>query len=236
MDGPDDRCGHGTQMSGVAASPRNDNGLPVGVAYNSNLVMYRGTADVLLEDYHERKGVSNALKELANRSDVKIISMSIGYLYTIGNIRDAVKYAYSRGKLIIAAGGTSSSFTNWYPVIFPASMRETVAVTGIIDSAYERCNDCHDGREIDFTMVMQRTGFPDRSVPTLSVNNNRPSYVGGSSVATAMTAGVSALIWSVNPNWSRDQVLDKLKRSADFYPNRDANFGFGNIDALKAVR
>jgi hypothetical protein len=59
-------------------------------------VAYRATEDVLLNDYHERKGVSKALTQLGNRSDVKIISMSIGYVWSIGNIKDAVKYAYSK--------------------------------------------------------------------------------------------------------------------------------------------
>ncbi|UZO80794.1 S8/S53 family peptidase [Aquimarina sp. ERC-38] len=235
VDGPEDRCGHGTQMSAVIGSPRNNKGMPVGVAYNSNLVVYRGTSDVLLDDFHERKGVSNALVALANRSDVKIISMSIGFLYTIGNIRDAVKYAYSKGKLIICAGGTSTNFTNWYGIIFPASMRETVAVTGISDNGYKRCDICHDGN-MDFTIVMQRRSNPDRNVPVLGFNNGTTRYSSGSSVATAMTSGIAALIWAKNPRLNRNQVLDKLKRSGEFYPRRDKRFGYGNINALKAVQ
>ncbi len=236
IDGPNDRCGHGTSMASAIASPRNDNGMPVGVAYNSNLVSYRGTSDVVLEDYHERKGVSNALKALGNRSDVKIISMSIGYPWSIGNVKDAVRYAYNRGKMIIAAGGTSTSFTNWYGVIFPASMSETVAVTGIKDNGYNRCSNCHDGSKIDFTIVMQRSGDSGRNVPVIGFNSGARNYVGGSSIATATTAGIAALVWARNPNMSRAQVLDKLKRSGEFYPNRNGKFGYGNIDALKAVQ
>ncbi|MCK8523939.1 S8 family serine peptidase [Aquimarina sp. D1M17] len=236
IDGPNDRCGHGTSMASALASPRNDNGMPVGVAYNSNLVSYRGTSDVVLEDYHERKGVSNALKALGNRSDVKIISMSIGYPWSIGNVKDAVRYAYNRGKMIIAAGGTSTSFTNWYGVIFPASMNETVAVTGIKDNGYNRCSNCHDGSKIDFTIVMQRAGDSGRNVPVIGFNNGSRNYVGGSSVATATTAGIAALVWARNPNLTRAQVLDKLRRAGEFYPNRNGKFGYGNIDALKAVQ
>ncbi len=236
IDGPNDRCGHGTQMASALASPRNDDGMPVGVAYDSNLVAYRGTSDVVLEDYHERKGVSNALKALGNRGDVKIISMSVGYPWSIGNVKDAVRYAYRKGKMIVAAGGTSTTFTNWYGVIFPASMSETVAVTGLKDNGYNRCNICHDGSKIDFTIVMQRAGDGDRNVPVLGFNTGSQAYVGGSSVATAMTAGIAALVWARNPNMSRDQVLDKLKRAGEFYPNRNNKFGYGNIDALKAVQ
>ncbi|WGK65175.1 S8 family peptidase [Croceiramulus getboli] len=237
LDGPHDKCGHGTSMASTMTSPRNNDNLPVGVAYNSNLVSYRGTEDVVLDDYHERKGVSNALKALANRSDVKIISMSIGYPWSIGNVKDAVRYAHSRGKLIFAAGGTSTSITNWYGVIFPASMSETVAVTGITDNGrYDRCDVCHSGSKIDFTVVMQREGDGDRTAPVAGFYSGNRQYVGGSSVATATTAGIAALVWARYPSWSRDQVLSKLRQAAAFYPNKSSDYGYGNIDALKAVQ
>lgn len=236
LDGPDDRCGHGTTMASAIASPRNNDFMPVGVAYNSNMIAYRGTEDVLLNDYHERKGVSDALRQLGNTSSVKIISMSIGYPWSIGNVSDAVKYAYSKNKLIIAAGGTSTSLTSWYGVIFPASMSETVAVTGLKDNGYNRCDICHEGSEIEFTIVMQRANDTNRTVPVLGFNGGSRKYVGGSSVATATTAGIAALVWSKNPSFTREQVLDKMRRAGEFYPNRNSRFGYGNIDALKAVQ
>jgi subtilisin family serine protease len=236
-DGPHDKCGHGTAMASTMASPRNDNGMPVGVAYNSNLVAYRATEDVLLNDYHERKGVSKALTQLGNRSDVKIISMSIGYVWSIGNIKDAVRYAYSKGKLIFAAGGTSTSFTNGFGVIFPATMSETVAVTGVDDGPnYDRCDTCHSGSKIDFTIIMEGDNNTSKAPPVLGFYNGQRRYTGGSSVATATTAGIAALVWSINPSWSRTQVLNKLKQSSEFYPNRNSSFGYGNIDALQAVQ
>ncbi|WP_460217992.1 S8 family peptidase [Psychroserpens sp. MEBiC05023] len=236
-DGPHDKCGHGTAMGSTMASPRNDNGMPVGVAYNSNLVAYRATEDVVLNDYHERKGVSNALIQLGNRSDVKIISMSIGYVWSIGNIKDAVKYAYSKNKLIFAAGGTSTSFTNGFGVIFPATMSETVAVTGVDDgSNYERCNTCHSGSKIDFTIIMEGDNNTSKAPPVLGFYNGDRRYTGGSSVATATTAGIAALVWSRHPNWSRTQVLNRLKQSAEFYPYKNSSFGYGNIDAWQAVQ
>ena len=39
-----------------------------------------------------------------------------------------------KGKLIFCAGGTSTSFTTFVGVIFPAWMSETVAVTGLKDT------------------------------------------------------------------------------------------------------
>ncbi len=237
LDGPNDRCGHGTSMTATAAAPRNNDNRPVGVAYDANLVSYRGTADVLLNDYHERKGVSNALRALGDRSDVKIISMSIGYLWTIGNVRDAVRYAHSKGKLIFAAGGTSTTITNAYPVIFPASMPEAIAVTGVTDASnYKRCDTCHSGPQIEFTIIMERDNNNDRTSAVLGFYGGDNDYVGGSSVATATTAGIAALVWAKYPNWSRNQVLARMRQSSDLYPNKSNAFGYGNIDANQAVQ
>lgn len=238
LDGPNDRCGHGTSMAGTAVGPRNDDGLPTGVAYDANLISYRGTADVVLEDYHERKGVSDALRQLADRSDVDIISMSIGYVWSIGNVRDAIRYAHSKGKLIFAAGGTSTTFTNWYPVIFPANMDEAVAVTGVTDwsGGYRQCDVCHDGSQIEFTVIMERDNDGDRTGTTIGFNQGQSQYVGGSSVATATIAGVAALVWSKYPNWTREQVLDRMRQSSELSSNPSSNHGYGNIDALAAVQ
>jgi hypothetical protein len=235
-DGPNDKCGHGTSMASVAAAPRNDNGAPVGVAYNANLVTYRAAANVLLEGYHEQNGVKNAFTALGNNSSVKIISMSMGYIFSVGKIEDGIRYAYNRGKLIFCAGGTSTTFTTFVGVIFPAWMSETVAVTGVKEGAsYQKCDVCHTGGKIDFTVVMQKAGSGN-TMPVNSFYNNQNDYVGGSSVATATTAGIAALVWSKNPTWSRDQVLTKMRQSASFYPNKNGDFGYGNINASLAVQ
>src|SRR5690606_3520026 len=235
-DGPNDDCGHGTAMAGVIAAPRGTGGSCVGVAYNANLVAVRGTGDVLIEGSKEQSGVADALVFLGNRSDVKIISMSIGNIISSSKVADGIRFAYGKGKLIFSAAGTSTSFTNWAGVIFPASMNETVAVTGVKSgSGYSRCNTCHSGDKVDFTAVMEIAGT-DRHPLSLSMSGNTPSTVGGSSVATATVAGIAALVWSKNPTWTRAQVLNKLKTASDLYPSRSSSYGWGNIDALAAVQ
>jgi serine protease len=235
-DGENDKCGHGTSMSSVAAAPRNDNGQPVGVAYNSNLITYRAASNVVLDGYHEQNGVKNAFTGLANNANVKIISMSMGHIFSVGKIEDGIKYAYSKGKLIFCAGGTSTDFTTFVGVIFPAWMAETVAVTGIKEaSTYQACDVCHTGGKIDFTIMMQRAGTGN-TVPVNSYNEGQGDYVGGSSVATATSAGIAALVWSKHPTWTRDQVLTKMRQSSHLYPNKNSEFGYGMLDASLAVQ
>jgi hypothetical protein len=236
VDGPNDKCGHGTSMSGAIASPRNADGMAVGVAYNADLYSVRAVANVVIDGGHEKDGVSDAYVLLANKSAVKVISMSLGSPLSISQVADAIRYAYGRGKLIFCAAGTSTTFTTWYGVIFPASMSETVAVTGIKDNGYNRCDVCHEGSAVDFVVTMQRASNTSRTSLTLPQAGNGTEYVGGSSVATAMTAGTAALVWSRFPSYTREQVIDKMKRAAEFYPNRSSNHGWGKINVLQAVQ
>jgi subtilisin family serine protease len=234
-DGSADKCGHGTSMASAMAAPRNNQGQPVGVAYNANLVTYRAASNVVLDGYHEQNGVKIAFTELGNNTSVKIISMSMGHIFSVGKIEDGVQYAYSKGKLIFCAGGTSTSFTNFVGVIFPAWMPETQAITGVKENtSNQRCDVCHSGSEIDFTYQMERAS--GSSIPVLSYYNGQTDYVGGSSVATASTAGIAALVWAKNPSWTRDQVLNKMRQSATYYPSPNSDYGYGNINVLQAVQ
>ena len=239
----DDHCGHGTNMASAALAPLNDDNMPVGVAYDANLVSYRAMSDPWLNTRAERRSVEHAFLKIAKRKDIKIISMSAGKIFTNRRIKDAIRYAYKYDKLIFTAAGSSTAWSTklfYKGVVFPARMDETVAVTGVRGDKvdYKRCAVCHQGKKVDFTIRMQhRRKKPKKAtVPTLGVNDGDANYRGGSSVATAITAGIAALIWEKHPNWSREQVLQKLKESSDFYPNRHKKFGYGNIDALKAVQ
>lgn len=235
-DGPNDKCGHGTQMAGLIAAPRGSGGSAVGVAYSSDLYSIRGTGDVVVNSSKEKTGVKNALVKAGKRGNTKIISMSIGDIFHSNTVADGIYYAYNRGKMIFAAAGTSTSFTNWVGVVFPASMSQTVAVTGVKDgSSLTRCNSCHSGSAVDFVAVMQRSSNNSRTSLTLARSGNTPASVGGSSAATATTAGIAALVWATNPSQSRSQVLSRLKNAASIYPGRSGQYGWGIIDAAQAV-
>jgi hypothetical protein len=233
---PHDECGHGTQMAGMATGPRSTDGNSVGVAYNADLLGIHATQDVIISSSNEKNGVKNALIVAGNNSSVRVISMSIGTIFWSGTVADGIYYAYNRGKMIMAAAGTSTTFTNWFGVIFPASMSQTVAITGVQEGLpLNECSTCHYGSAVDFVAVMQRNNNNDRTTLTLAPCCDQPSNVGGSSAATSMTAGIAALVWGKNPSLSRSSVLSILKNASQFYPSRDSDFGWGMIDAAAAV-
>ena len=228
-------CSHGTSMSGLAVGPRNSVNASTGIAYKSNLHFIRACEDVVLNKSSERRGVKNALVRMGDRNDIKVISMSIGTPFGSGLLRDGSDYANNRGKLIFAAAGTSFSWTSWWGVIYPARYSSCVAVTGVKESG-STCSNCHDGGQVVFTVPMERNADSDRNTLSLNTSGYTPSYVGGSSSATAMTAGVAALVWSSNTNLSKSQVLNAMITTSQNYPSTSSSRGYGNIDAAAAVQ
>jgi hypothetical protein len=232
-----DACGHGTSMAGVVAAPRASDGNAVGIAYNCDLVTCRAAADVFLDESRELKGVVDAFTNAANRTDVRIISMSMGRITSSAYMTDAIRFAYAKGKLIFCAAGTSFSWTSgWTGVIFPASLPEVQAVTGVKDlSSLSACDVCHKGSEVDFVVTMQRA--TDGMYPlSLADTGDWPATVGGSSVATASMAGMAALVWSRYPRLTRDQMIARLQQFSSHYPYRTTSFGWGRLNVDRATQ
>lgn len=227
-----DLCGHGTTMTSTVGAPRGIDGNSCGVAYNADLLVCKAVKDVLIDESSEIKGVADAYTYAADDATVKITSMSVGRLTSSSQIRDAIEYAYEKGKLMFCAGGTSFSFTSWFVgVIFPASLPQVEAVTGIKNkSNLVACDDCHKGKQIDFVTVMEKTSDGLHALAN-AISGDVPTIVGGSSVATSTAAGIAALTWSRFPTYTKDQVLQKLITTSSNYPNKTGNYGYGKLNA-----
>ncbi len=227
-------CTHGTSMCGLSAGPRNTMNATTGVAYQSSLFFIRACADVLLDESAEQLGVKNALIKMGDRDAVKIISMSVGTPFYSSVIYDGVVYAYNKGKMLVAAAGTSFSWLSWWGVVYPAVHSQCIAVTGTKENS-TKCNTCHDGSEVDFTVIMERNSNANRNSLSIPYNGVTPTYIGGSSCATAMFSGVAALVWSAKPSLTRDQVYTCIRNTSQYYPSTNSNRGYGNINAGAAV-
>ena len=147
----------------------------------------------------------------------------------------AIQYAFNKGKMMFCAGGTSFGWSSGFVgVIFPAWLPQVNAVTGVKET-FTKCDVCHEGSEIDFVVHMEKNSN-GRKVLTTANATDVPTTVGGSSVATASTAGMAALIWSKNPTWTREQVIARMQTSANYYPSKNSKFGWGAIDMEKALQ
>ena len=237
-DGWEDGCGHGSAMAGLALAPRGFDDYPVGVAYRSNLISYRVTNDVRINSTDEINGLGDALIDAGDDERIHIISISLGDVFSSGPVEDGIIYAHNLGKLIFAAAGTSTTFTNWYGVIFPANMPEAIAITGVVENSnFNSCDICHEGNEVEFVVYMERASSGNNA-PTITndnVNGEYYGYVGGSSAATATMAGMAALVWGNNPTFDKNQLINRLIQTSSNYPNKDSDYGWGAVNACDAV-
>jgi hypothetical protein len=228
-------CNHGNAMAGLIAAPWANYGNAIGGAHKANLFTVRASNDVYLNTSVERLAVKNAYVYLANKSAVKIISMSMGTPFYSSVLLDAVSYANSMGKLLFAAAGTSTYFTSGLGVIYPAAFTECQAVTGVNDQD-NTCQTCHDGPQVDFTIVMERSWDVNRKAVGINQYNDWPQYIGGSSAATASAAAIAAIVWSTKPTLSKFQVLWILRYTAQYPIIPDSEHGYGKLNALSAVQ
>jgi hypothetical protein len=81
----------------------------------------------------------------------------------------------------------------------------------------------------------------DISAPGASIYTTKDGggygYWNGTSFASPLTAGLAALIWSINPSLTNTQVYDILTQNADDLGTLgfDQYFGFGRINALRSL-
>lgn len=258
-----DDCGHGTALASVIAGPLTTSGFTCGTAPRADLAVYRVTNDMIINEWEEHIGVAAGILKATADLDVKILSMSLGTPLRTDVIGDALKIAVNRGIIPFCAGGTLPEFLILtgeelaemdlsdedisLVVAFPASMRETVAVTGMrFDPADPEaspiCNTCFGGDKIDFSIYMEKVfGSESYYVPSYAFTNDTEPFpmraFGGSSSATGNLAGIAALIWSADPDASAGTILNALVAGATIPSNMEKDHikGRKNINVPLAI-
>jgi serine protease len=218
-----DDCGHGTRMAGTVAAPH-DGANIVGVAWKSDLVVIRALPGVLVTGLNISE-VAEAIRSAAQAHEVKVIVMAFGDAFASARIADEIRLQHaSRDVLFIAAAGTYACPEGF--VAFPARMDEVVAVTGETEDGKIHPDAC-SGPQVDLSAVIGEVPAPGRMEDEII-------HFGGSSNASAIVGGIAALVWSENPQESRDTVREKLYSTAG-HGFRDGSKGFGRVNAYRAV-
>jgi hypothetical protein len=136
-------------------------------------------------------------------------------------VTSAAQYFQGKGGVVTSSAGNYSTFSNSAdnPYIL------TVSATDQFDVIYSYSNT---GKNID-------VAAPGDSFSTQMGGG----YVstGGTSYSAPIVAGVAALVMSVNPQLSGDQVQDIVKQSADDLgaAGWDPIYGMGRVNAASAV-
>jgi len=141
--------------------------------------------------------------------------------------------AVARGMIVCVSSGNERN-NSWFYIGAPADA-DSVITIGAVDrkgnlASFSSGGPTFDGRIKPEVVAM---GVSVRSVAPQSSGNY--SYVSGTSFSTPLVAGVCALLLEAHPGWTPMQVRDALIQTASQADRPDNLYGWGLVDALKAL-
>lgn len=242
---------HGTACAGIAAATISNNRGVAGVAGNCQIMPVRlGTVPT---SARVTAGIN-----WARFNGASVCSLSLGTTSTTTAI-NAVVNAWNAGLVLCAATGNDAEDASSPPINFPANHPNVIAV-GASDQNDQRKRpgsaDGEDwgsqyGAQIDVVAPGVRIWTTDEQGATGYTNGDYVSFFNGTSAATPHVAGLAALIMSVNPTLTNQQVRDLIESTCDkispaLYPYANTpgrpngtwhqEVGYGRINADRAVR
>jgi type VII secretion-associated serine protease mycosin len=232
-----DPHGHGTHVAGILAARTNNGTGVAGVAPGVTIMPIRVLdASGSGTTYDTARAISYAADHGA-----RIINLSLAGFSASTSEKAAVDYAYSKGVLIIAAAGNcyaggSGCNGQVNPILYPAAFEHVLAV-GATTKYDEHAAYSEAGCYVDLAAPGGSGGDILSTWPS-----SKPPYdyawLAGTSMASPHVAGVAALVWSLNPQFTSQQVEDILRSSAEDLgaTGRDDFFGYGRVNAYQALK
>lgn len=254
---------HGTRCAGIIAAEDNNIGVK-GIAYNSKIIPIRIIytnpsgkqimkdewcvagikkawqdygADVLSNSWARPSGDPNVPPENTN---VTAISMELSYAATQGR--------NGKGCVVVFASGNNDGPS----VAYPSRLDNVISVGAITYyGARKDSSSLNNGKKWGSNYGAKLDVVaPGVMIPTTDIHNNYVTDFSGTSAACPHVSAVAALILSVNPNLTQQQVEAIIENTAqkvrpDLYtystiighPNGTWNneMGYGLVDAYAAV-
>ena len=244
---------HGTSVMGALAAQMNNGLGGAGVAPGVRLVPVRalgkdgGAIYDIIQAVRYAAGMDNDSGTVP-RKPADIINMSLGgpgYSQFSQNLYNEVR---RRGILVVAAAGNDNSSEHFYPASY-----DGVISAGALDFLGNRAYYSNFNSKVDVMAPggdlgrdRNRDGYGD-GVLSLTVGVSWSgalsadyAFSQGTSIAAPQVSGVLALMKSIYPDLSPDQVDSLLINGVITRdlgpPGRDDEYGYGALDALKAVQ
>jgi hypothetical protein len=167
--------------------------------------------------------LSAAIRAAAD-SDAQILDISVEQTENEPNVAGAITYALSKGKMIVAAVGDFAARYGNVPM-YPSSLAGVVGV-GALDSKGNVPSFSEHGTQVAFTAVGD--GMTTACVSSTSGYCTSDS----TSDAAAVFSASAAVLWSVHPTWTSNQVIRVLKNTANSGGKpgvQDHYYGYGVV-------
>jgi len=224
---------HGTFVAGIVSAKTNNNHGIAGVAGGKN------GEGVKLLPYCV--GLSAPISSVIDDAIIaavdngaKVIQFSLTVSYS-NDIETAIQYAINNNVVIVCASGNNYSSSVSYP-----SSNVNVISVGATDSNNNRASFSNYGNNLDVVA-------PGVDIYSTTLNNTYDTS-SGTSFAAPIVSGIAALILSVNPNLTAQQVRNAIESTCNknlpgftvtqTRPNGTWNdqLGYGIVDAYAAIQ
>lgn len=217
---PVDDVGHGTHVAGIISATVNNNEGIAGMMWGGKLLPVKALDNTGSgTTYSVAQGIIWAVDQGA-----KVINLSLGNYADAQFLHEAIKYAYDRDVVIVAATGNDNTERPGYPAAYP----EVLSVSAT-DYNLNRASFSNYGDYID---VMA----PGESIAS-TYPDNQYAALSGTSMASPHVAALAGLIRSINPELNNKEVMEIIRNNViDLGDSgRDKYYGYGQVDVYAAL-
>jgi len=216
-----DDHGHGTHVAGIAAAQTNNATGVASASFASTILPVK----VLNKDgFGTYADVAEGIVYAAD-DEARIINLSLGGSSDSETLKRAVRYAQSKGSLLIAAAGNNGNDTPVYPAFY-----DGVLAVSASDQDDSLAGFSSFGKNIF-------AASPGVSITSTVLEAGYASY-NGTSMAAPHLSGLLALALAREGGLSNNELVDTAKQTAEKvgpYPYNDEGwnqyFGYGRVSA-----
>lgn len=209
---------HGTHTAGLVAAVMNNRRGVVGMAPECKIMPIRvGVGSSIIY------GMEGIIYAAQNGADV--ISLSWGGSGSNSFESDVIADAILQGAVVIAAAGNEGTSSPHYPAAYSNVLAVASTAPGDVRSGFSNYGTW-------VSVCAPGTGI-------LSLIPSGYGTANGTSMSTPLVAGTAALIKSLHPEWTPQQIFTQIVFTADnidyFNPLYIGLLGSGRINAYRAV-
>jgi len=245
---PSDQNGHGTNVTGIIAATLNNGEGIAGLAPGVKILPVR-VMDA--KGYGSDGTIARGIRYAADKS-AQVINLSLGVTLSAdqsvsGPISAAIRYAQSKGALVVVAAG------NDFAPLPNAIVGDNadVLVVAATDESDRKAPFSNYGPQISIaapgvhilsTMPTYEVYLTSSALPADERFERNYDYMSGTSQATPYVSALAALLFSAHPDWNAQQVAQTIKEHASDISSmnpaltRQKYLGSGRIDACNALQ
>lgn len=235
---------HGTHVAGIIGAVRNNDYQISGVAPQSKIISISNNLTTSNPNYNLSliNGINWAIQ-----NNVDVINNSWKSFFPSEFLEETIQNAISNGRnglgtiMVFCSGNNPFLRPNAFSIWYPGNSNPNIMVVGAMTPTGQRSDFSCNGYQLDVVA-------PGSNILSTILENDL-AYYDGTSMAAPHVAGIAALILSINPCLSGQQVRDIIEKTTQKVGNYvysqttgkpngtwNSEVGYGLVDAYAAVQ